>query len=316
MKRPELSPTTPTGDRDVLLRNIITNLIFLDKKILSTGERQRALVSAPASYRFQLQKGRDIVDGGYAQIYCCVELLQISLGRARSPAQGASFAPMMSPLFDLELGDRIADCGIVAVLILERVEDAVPVASSLVAGGITAMELTLRTPVALKALEQVRAEVPEMIAGVGTILTPEQVQAAKSSGAQFGVAPGMNRRVLVAAREAGLSFAPGVATPSDIEAALEHECHLLKFFPAEPSGGLPYLDCIAAPYLHVGIKFIPLGGLNPSNMGSYLADPKIAALGGSWLAPRNLIKAGSWKEITQLASEAAAAIKSIRTKPL
>jgi 2-dehydro-3-deoxyphosphogluconate aldolase/(4S)-4-hydroxy-2-oxoglutarate aldolase len=218
----------------------------------------------------------------------------------------------MSPLFDPELGRRISDCGVVAVLILDRAEDAVQVARSLMAGGVNAIELTLRTPAALQALKQIRAEVPEMIAGAGTILTPEQVRSVKEAGAHFGVAPGMNPRVLAAAREAGLSFAPGVATPSDIEAALEFECRLLKFFPAEPSGGLSYLNSIAAPYLHFGLKFIPLGGLNPTNMASYLQDPKIAALGGSWLAPRDLINAGSWKEITELATSTTATIRSVR----
>jgi 2-dehydro-3-deoxyphosphogluconate aldolase/(4S)-4-hydroxy-2-oxoglutarate aldolase len=218
----------------------------------------------------------------------------------------------MSPLFDPELGRRISECGIVAVLILDRVEDVVQVARSLLAGGVNAIELTLRTPAALKALKEVRAEVPEMIAGAGTILTPDQVESAKEAGAHFGVAPGMNPRVLAAARDAGLSFAPGVTTPSDIEAALEFECRLLKFFPAEPSGGLAYLNSIAAPYLNFDIKFIPLGGLNPNNMASYLRDSKIAALGGSWLAPRDLINAGSWKEITDLALSAAATIRSVR----
>ena len=219
----------------------------------------------------------------------------------------------MSPLFDPELGRRISDCGIVAVLILDRVEDAVRVARSLAAGGVNAIELTFRTPAALAALKEIRAEIPEMIAGAGTILTADQVHLAKEAGAHFGVAPGMNPRVLAAAREAGLSFAPGIATPSDIEAALEFDCRLLKFFPAEPSGGLPYLNSIAAPYLHFGIKFVPLGGLSPANMASYLQDSKIAALGGSWLAPRDLINAGSWKEITELAQSATATIKSVRS---
>jgi 2-dehydro-3-deoxyphosphogluconate aldolase/(4S)-4-hydroxy-2-oxoglutarate aldolase len=218
----------------------------------------------------------------------------------------------MSPLFKVELSRQISDCGIVAVLILDRVPDAVPVAQSLVAGGVTVMELTLRTPVALDALKAVRSEVPEMIAGVGTILTPDQVEQAKESGAQFGVAPGVNPRVLAAARDARLSFAPGVATPSDIEAALEHGCQLLKFFPAEPCGGLTYLNSIVAPFLHLGIQFLPLGGLHPANMATYLANPHIAAIGGSWLAPRELIKAGSWKEITKLALEAVTTIKAIR----
>ena len=218
----------------------------------------------------------------------------------------------MQPLFQPEIGHQISSCGIVAVLILDRANDAVPVARSLVAGGVTAMELTLRTPVALDALEAVRAEVPDMIAGVGTILTPDQVKLAKKSGAQFGVAPGTNPRVLAAAHEAGLSFAPGVATPSDIEAALEYQCELLKFFPAEPCGGLSYLNTIAAPYLHLGIKFVPLGGINSDNMASYLANPNVAAIGGSWLAPRELIKRGSWEEITGLARQAIAKINSVR----
>ena len=219
----------------------------------------------------------------------------------------------MSPLFDPELGRRISDCGIVAVLILDRVEDAVQVARALIAGGVNAIELTFRTPAALEALKKVRADVPEMIVGAGTILSPEQVRSAKEAGAHFGVAPGMNPRVLAAAREAGLSFAPGIATPSDVEAALEFDCRLLKFFPAEPSGGLSYLNSIAAPYLHFGIEFVPLGGLNPGNMASYLQDRKIAALGGSWLAPRELINAGSWQEITALAASATATIRSVRS---
>jgi 2-dehydro-3-deoxyphosphogluconate aldolase / (4S)-4-hydroxy-2-oxoglutarate aldolase len=218
----------------------------------------------------------------------------------------------MLPLFELELSRQISKCGIVAVLILDRAQDAVPVAQALVAGGVTVMELTLRTPVALDALKAVRAEVPGMIAGVGTILTPNQVKLARESGAQFGVAPGVNPRILAAAREAGLSFAPGVATPSDIEAALEHGCQLLKFFPAEPCGGLPYLNTIVAPFLHLGIQFLPLGGLNLANMASYLADPNVAAIGGSWLAPRELIKASSWKEITKLALQAVTTIKAVR----
>ncbi len=222
---------------------------------------------------------------------------------------------IMSPLFDPELSARISDCGIVAVLILDRVEDAVQVARSLVGGGVNAIELTFRTPAALEGLREIRAQVPEMIAGAGTILTPDQVRSAKEAGAHFGVAPGTNPRVLAAAREASLSFAPGIATPSDIEAALEFDCRLLKFFPAEPSGGLPYLNSIVAPYLQFGIKFFPLGGLNPTNMASYLRDSKIAALGGSWLAPRDLINAGSWREITTLALSATATIKSVRGGP-
>lgn len=218
----------------------------------------------------------------------------------------------MTPAFDSSLADKITESGIVAVLVVDRVDDAVPLAQALLAGGIGAMELTLRTPAALDALKAIRREVPEMVAGVGTILTTEQVVEVVAADAAFGVSPGVNPRILSAAREAGLSFAPGILTPSDIEAALEHGCKLLKFFPAEPSGGLPYLKAMAAPYAHLGLKFLPLGGLNAENMASYLADTHVAALGGSWLAPRDLIHAGAWEKITALAAEAREIISTIR----
>jgi 2-dehydro-3-deoxyphosphogluconate aldolase / (4S)-4-hydroxy-2-oxoglutarate aldolase len=218
----------------------------------------------------------------------------------------------MTPAFDPALADRIQACGIIAVLIIDREEDAVPLARALLAGGVNVMELTLRTPAALGALKRIKAEVPEMLAGVGTILTTDQVKQTVEAGAAFGVAPGVNPRILSAAREAGLSFGPGVATPTDIEIALEHGCKLLKFFPAEPIGGLAYLKAAAAPYLHLGVKFVPLGGVNAKNMSAYLADPLIAALGGSWLAPKDAIKAGDWQKITSLAAEAVGTIKTAR----
>jgi len=220
----------------------------------------------------------------------------------------------MSPAFDPALARRIETTGIVAVLVVDRAEDGVPLAKALLAGGVDVMELTLRTPAAIETLKAIRAGVPEMVAGVGTILTTDQVKQVVEAGAAFGVAPGLNPRVMQAAREAGLSFAPGILTPSDIEAAVELGCKLLKFFPAEPSPGLVYLKAMAAPYAHLGLKFVPLGGLNSKNMASYLADPIIAALGGSWLAPRELIKAGAWDKITALAAEAVQIIKSTRQK--
>ena len=218
----------------------------------------------------------------------------------------------MKPAFSPELAARIERAGILAVLIVERVSDAVPVAKALLDGGIDAIELTLRTEAALGAIKEIRAKVPEMLVGVGTVLTPAQVVQAKEAGGAFAVAPGFNRRVVEAAQKEGLSFAPGVATPTDIEAALEVECRLLKFFPCEVSGGLPFLKNIAAPYQHLDLKYIHLGGINAKNMATYLADPLIAALGGSWLAPRDAMRAGDWKTITNLAAEAATTIKNIR----
>ncbi|MCK9589206.1 MAG: bifunctional 4-hydroxy-2-oxoglutarate aldolase/2-dehydro-3-deoxy-phosphogluconate aldolase [Terrimicrobiaceae bacterium] len=218
----------------------------------------------------------------------------------------------MSQAFDSELATRIESFGVIAVLVVDRADDAIPLARALLDGGVGVMELALRTSAAPDALKSIRASVPGMIVGVGTILTPAQVQAAKEAGAAFGVAPGTNGNVLAAARAAGLSFAPGIATPSDIETALDFECRMLKFFPSEPSGGLAYLKNIAAPYAHLGLKYIPLGGVNEKNMAAYLGDPIIGALGGSWLAPRDLIKAADWSAITARCAAAAEIIKSTR----
>lgn len=211
---------------------------------------------------------------------------------------------MSQPLFNQTLADKISAAGVVAVLVIDDASDAVPLARALLAGGIDAMELTLRTPAALDALRAIRREVPEITAGIGTILTVEQLQAAREAGAAFGVSPGCNPRLLAAACEVGFSFGPGIATPSDIEAALEHGAKMLKFFPAEQLGGLPYLRAMAAPYAHLGLQYIPLGGLTAANAGSYLSDPLIAAIGGSWIAPREAIKARDWKTIESKARAA------------
>ena len=192
--------------------------------------------------------------------------------------------------------------GIVAVLIIEKVEDAVPVAEALLAGGVDAMELTLRTPAAIGALKDIRARVPQMLAGIGTILTTDQVAQVVDCGAAFGVAPGMNPRIVEAAIAAGLPFAPGICTPSDIERALEYDRRLLKFFPAEPSGGLKYLEAIAAPYQHLGVKYVPLGGVNEGNCGAWMSSRHVGGIGGSWLASKEMIAEKDWAGIRGLAA--------------
>jgi 2-dehydro-3-deoxyphosphogluconate aldolase/(4S)-4-hydroxy-2-oxoglutarate aldolase len=201
---------------------------------------------------------------------------------------------------------KLQKSAVIAVLILDRVEDAVPLAEALLAGGVDAMELTLRTPAALGALREITAKVPGMLAGIGTILTPDQVKEVVDAGAAFGVAPGMNPRIVEAALSAGLPFAPGICTPSDIERALEFDRKFLKFFPAEPSGGLKYLESIAAPYAHLGLRYIPLGGVNPANCQAWLSHPLVGGIGGSWLAPKPLIEAGNWKAIRDAAAQAIA----------
>lgn len=218
----------------------------------------------------------------------------------------------MTPAFPDNLRLQLRQTGVIAVLMIDRAEDAVPLARALLAGGVNGIELTLRTAAALDSLRRIRAEVPEITVGVGTILTPQQVNDAKEAGASFGVAPGMNPRVVAEAIRIGLPFAPGVCTPTDIELAIEAGCRVLKLFPCEPSGGLPYLRAISAPFAHLGVEFIPLGGVGVGNAAQYLRDPAVLALGGSWLAPKELIAKGGWDAITALAREATDIVKQVR----
>ena len=205
---------------------------------------------------------------------------------------------------DDDIAIKLTSKGIVAVLIIDKADDAVPLAETLMEGGVDAMELTLRTEAALPSLEAIRNKVPEMLAGIGTILTPEQVIQAKNSGASFGVSPGTNLATIEAAIDIGLPFAPGIMTPSDIETTLSYECEILKFFPAGSSGGIKHLKNISAPYNHLGLKYIPLGGINESNMNDYLSENIIAAAGGSWIASRENINSNNWQQIKANAQSA------------
>lgn len=198
---------------------------------------------------------------------------------------------------------RLNTAGVIAVLVLDELKHAIPVTRALLAGGVDAVELTLRTPVALDAALAIKKEFPEMTLGIGTVLTPGQVKAIANAGVDFAVAPGFNPKVIQEAQKQGLSFAPGVMTPTDIELAIELGCRVLKYFPAETSGGLQHLTSMATPYQHLGLTFIPLGGLHIKNARSYLASPLIAAIGGSWVAKRGLIQSENWEAITQNAKE-------------
>lgn len=219
---------------------------------------------------------------------------------------------MASSSFPEQLLQRLHTTGVIAVLTLENVDDAVPTAQALLAGGVDCIELTLRTPTALDALKRIRAEVPDMMIGAGTVLSPAQAQAVKEAGADFGVAPGTNPRVIAEAARIGLPFGPGVCTPTDIELSVEQGCRLLKFFPSEPSGGLAYLKTIAAPFEHLGVEYIPLGGVSAENADTYLRQSFVRALGGSWLAPKALIQEGQWQAITRNAAHAQTIVKNVR----
>lgn len=204
------------------------------------------------------------------------------------------------------LTDRLKKARIVAVLAVNDPAGAVDLAKALCDGGVTALEMTLRTQRAFECVSAIAGAGLPLTLGVGTILTPEQAREAKSRGADFGVSPGCNVRVIDAAAEVGLPFAPGIMTPSEIEQALEHGCKLMKFFPAESSGGMKHLQSMAAPYKHLGISFIPLGGLKLSNMKSYTDSLLVTAIGGSWIAPTSLIDAKDWAQIRKNAEEAVA----------
>jgi 2-dehydro-3-deoxyphosphogluconate aldolase/(4S)-4-hydroxy-2-oxoglutarate aldolase len=208
----------------------------------------------------------------------------------------------MRTLFTEEMRRRLATSRAVATVTIENAAAAKPLAEALLAGGIECVEVTLRTDAALEAMRAIADGFPQMMVMAGTVITPDQVKQVQDAGAVCAVAPGMNRRVLEAALEAKLPFGPGVATPSEIEAALEYECDILKLFPAEPLGGLAYLKTMQAPYAHLGLQFIPLGGLNVDNAGDYLKESCILAVGGSWIATADAIRSGDWAGIRQRAA--------------
>jgi 2-dehydro-3-deoxyphosphogluconate aldolase / (4S)-4-hydroxy-2-oxoglutarate aldolase len=198
---------------------------------------------------------------------------------------------------------EILEQRVVSVVVIDQVENAVPMAEALLAGGLSVMEITFRTSAAEESIRRICKALPNMICGAGTLLTPDQIVRAQNAGARFGVSPGFNPKVAAQARDIQFPFYPGVLTPSDVEAALEMGCTLMKFFPAEPSGGVKMLKAMAAPYAHTGIRFIPLGGINPANAPEYFQLPSVAAIGGTWIADAKLIKEKKWAEITRNARE-------------
>jgi len=191
---------------------------------------------------------------------------------------------------------------VIPVLTIDRVEDAQPLARALVAGGLPALEITLRTDAALEAIAAI-AEVEGAMAGVGTLLTALQVKKAKASGATFGVSPGATPALISATKEFDLPLLPGAATATEAMSLLEQGFTFQKFFPAEATGGASALGSLAGPLPQ--ITFCPTGGITPLNAKIYLALPNIVCVGGSWIAPKALVAAGAWDEITQIARRAA-----------
>lgn len=192
---------------------------------------------------------------------------------------------------------------VIPVLKIERVADAVPLARALASGGLRAIEITLRTPGALEAIRRVASEVKEAIVGAGTILDAKQFAEAEEAGSKFIVSPGVTRTLLDAAVQSAVPLLPGAITPGEIMLAREAGLDFLKFFPAEQAGGASFLKALASPF--AGIRFCPTGGITAKNAGDYLALPNVICVGGSWVAPDDLVKAGNWAAIEKLAREAA-----------
>lgn len=214
--------------------------------------------------------------------------------------------------FPAALARQLHRAAIAAVVVLDDEAHAVPLAEALWAGGVTAVELTLRTPAALPALSQMRRAVPELIIAAGTVIERAQVSRCLDAGADLALAPGCNPSVVRAAQQAGLPFVPGVCTPTEIELAVQAGCRLLKFFPAQSLGGLSYLRTIHAPFDHLGLRYLPLGGIQLETAGHYLTDPIVQCVGGSWIAPRELIAAGQWQQIQRQARRATELVQSLQ----
>jgi len=198
--------------------------------------------------------------------------------------------------------EKIGELGIVPVVKIEKAEDALPLGKALIDGDLPIAEITFRTSAAEESIKILTIELPGLLVGAGTVLTIEQVEKAVSAGAKFIVSPGFNPKVVDYCIENNIPVTPGINNPTQIEMALERGIEVVKFFPAEASGGLPLLKSMSAPYS--GIKFIPTGGINQNNLCSYLSYNKVLACGGSWMVKPELISSGNFDEITRLTQEA------------
>jgi len=204
------------------------------------------------------------------------------------------------PLDTLELASHGP---VIPVMVIDRLDDAVPLAQALVDGGVRVLEITLRTPVALRCMEAIARAVPQAIVGAGTVRNAADARAARDAGCRFAVSPGYLSEVGAACRDIGLPLLPGVATASEVMQANLDGLRFLKFFPATAAGGIPMLKALAGPFPDVA--FCPTGGITPETAPQFLALPNVRVCGGSWLTPRDAVEAGDWSRITQLAREAA-----------
>ena len=214
---------------------------------------------------------------------------------------------LVSPASPGRLSRVIDELGIIPVVAVENADDAVEVAAALAAGGLPIIEITLRTQAAESAIAAVRGSLPDVMVGAGTVLNAGDVDKAVAAGAQFGVAPGYDAHACARANGAGLEFIPGVATPSEVSAALDAGYRMLKLFPAETLGGVAMVRALMGPFGHTGVAFGPTGGIDLSRASEYWRQAGVAGVGGSWLAPKAAIRNRDWQAIAEIAHDTVAA---------
>jgi len=215
--------------------------------------------------------------------------------------------PFMTSPFDLA-----AELGVVPVIAIDNAAHAIPLADALLEGGLPIAEITFRTSAAAEVIARIARDRPRMLVGAGTILDRASLDAARESGARFGLAPGFDSEIVSTAAARAFPFAPGVMTPTDLTAATRHGARMLKFFPAGSAGGPSALTAIAAPFAHLDAKFIPTGGITEQTIGDWLKLPSVAAVGGTWIACQEDIRAERWDHIAALARRAVEAARAAR----
>jgi len=211
---------------------------------------------------------------------------------------------------NMNISERFKQCGIVPVVVLDKKEDAIPLANALIAGGIDVAEVTFRTDAAEESIKEISENLPEMLVGAGTVLTLDQLERAVKAGAKFIVSPGFDQKIVDKCKELQVPVFPGTVTPTEIIQAINSGLNTVKFFPAGNYGGLKTIKSLAAPFTE--INFMPTGGVNAANLKEFLEFDKILAVGGSWICDKKLVNEGKWDEITKLSKEAKEIYKSVR----
>lgn len=212
----------------------------------------------------------------------------------------------------MDMIKTLGSAGIIPVIVIEDISKAVGLAKALVKGGLPVLEVTFRTACAAEAIRKIKSEVEGVTLIAGTVLTIEQLKAAREAGAEACVAPGFDPTIVNAAKEVGMPFCPGVATASELSQALSLGCKMVKFFPAESAGGVKYIKDLLGAFRYTGVKFMPTGGVNLSNVADYLKVPEIICCGGTWIAPKVAVEAEDWSQIETLAANASQLYRSIR----